>query len=621
MCGIVGITTKQKKLLKNKTMGKTLTKLLKMLEYRGYDSVGIAVVSNGNIIIRKARGKIDEVSSKLNFSKIDGLTGIGHTRWATHGPPSDENAHPHTDCQETIALVHNGIIKNFYTIKRDLQEKGHSFKSETDTEVIAHLIEEKIQEANSGNSNFTSFIEILKETLEEIEGSYAFAIIYKYEPNRIYFAKKLSPLIIGVGSDINLVASDIPAVLHYTNSIIPLRDGEYGWISPDEIVIKRNGETIDYTSRIKTVDWNVENVSKAGYPHFMLKEIYEQPLALRETFFGLQSDPNIERIIKHLVDSEKIYITGAGTSFHAGLVFKYFLSKLGGRSSTPFISSEYTQISEEVGEKDILIAISQSGETIDTLTAVRAFKINGGKVISVSNVLESAIPRESDYAIYMRAGPEIGVAATKTYLTQVLTLTYIALQYARISGRLTDSEYRESVNILSKASEITESSIRISEPLVKMYSKDLKNNSSMYILGRGLGAILALEAALKVKEIDYIHAEAYPAGESKHGPIALVEPGFPVFFIFTLNHRKELIGNMKEMHSRKGIVYVSTPTADIVRDSLPDARILNVPSYSNEILEPYAHIPAYQLLSYYISIEKGYDPDKPRNLAKTVTVE
>ncbi|MCE4614937.1 MAG: glutamine--fructose-6-phosphate transaminase (isomerizing) [Desulfurococcales archaeon] len=616
MCGIVGIAAKQKNMLRDKTIGKTLTKLLKMLEYRGYDSVGIAVISNGDIIIRKARGKIDEVSNKLNFSEIDGLTGIGHTRWATHGPPSDENAHPHTDCKGIIAIVHNGIIKNFYVIKKGLQEKGHLFKSETDTEVIAHLIEEKIREADGKR-----FIDILGETLGEIEGSYAFAIIYKEEPVRIYFAKKLSPLIIGVGSGVNLVASDIPAVLSYTNHIIPLRDGEYGWISPSEIMIKRANGFIDYTTRIKTIDWNIENISKAGYPHFMLKEIYEQPLALRETFFGLQSDPSIERVIEHLVNSEKIYITGAGTSFHAGLVFKYFLSKLGGRASIPFISSEYTQISEEVGDKDILVAISQSGETIDTLTAVRSFRISGGKIISVSNVLESAIPRESDYAIYMRAGPEIGVAATKTYLTQVLSLTYIAVQYAHIVGRLTDSESSEYLSILSKASEIAESSIRISEPLVKMYAKDLANSRSMYILGRGLGAILALEAALKVKEIDYIHAEAYPAGESKHGPIALVEPGFPILFVFTINHWKELIGNIKEMHARKGVIYVSTPTADIIRTNMPEARILNIPSYENEILEPYAHTPAYQLLSYYISVEKGYDPDKPRNLAKTVTVE
>ncbi|MCE4605882.1 MAG: glutamine--fructose-6-phosphate transaminase (isomerizing) [Desulfurococcales archaeon] len=616
MCGIVGITVKEKNKLKDKSLGKTLASLLKMLEYRGYDSVGIAVISDGNIIIRKARGKIDEVSSKVIFSEIDGLTGIGHTRWATHGPPSDENAHPHTDCKGTLALVHNGIIKNFYIIKKDLQKKGHSFKSETDTEVMAHLIEDKLYKSNS-----KVFLETLKEALDEIEGSYAFAIIYKNEPNRIYFAKKLSPLIIGVGKDVNLVASDIPAVLSYTNHIIPLRDGEYGWITPNEIVIKYGDEIVDFTSRIKTIDWNVENVSKAGYPHFMLKEIYEQPLSLRETFFGLQSDPNIERITERLVDSEKIYITGAGTSFHAGLVFRYFLSKLGGRSSFPFISSEYSQVSEEIGEKDILVAISQSGETIDTLTAVRSFKINGSGIVSISNVLESAIPRESNYAIYMRAGPEIGVAATKTYLTQVLTLTYIAIQYAHIAGRLTDSEYRDHLNILSKASEITESSIRISEPLVKMYAKDLKSSKSMYILGRGLGSILALEAALKVKEIDYIHAEAYPAGESKHGPIALVEPGFPVFFIFTLNHRKELIGNIKEMRSREGIIYVSTPTADMIRENTLDSRILNIASYHSEILEPYAHIPAYQLLSYYISVENGHDPDKPRNLAKTVTVE
>ena len=616
MCGIVGVTAADSSVFQGKTIGRVLRELLKMLEYRGYDSVGIAVISDGNIVVRKGRGKIDEVSDKLKFDEITGLTGIGHTRWATHGVPNDTNAHPHKDCEGSIALVHNGIIKNFSEIKKKLAGKGHVFKSDTDTEVIAHLLEDKLSDHNR-----KTFLTALKEVLEELEGSYALAILYSRDGERIYFAKKLSPLIIGVGNRVNLVASDIPALLEYTSTIIPLKDGEYGWISPDKIVIKYGDELVDYKARIKTVDWSIENVSKAGYPHFMLKEIYEQPLALRETFYGLQSDPNLEYIVERLVESDKVYITGAGTSFHAGLVFKYFLSKIGGRASLPFISSEYMQVTEEVGENDVLIAISQSGETIDTLTAVRSFKITGGKVIAVSNVLESAIPRESDFAIYMRAGPEIGVAATKTYLTQVITLSYIAIQYGYKSGRLTSSEYRDLIEKLSYAPQLTESSIRYSEPFAKMYSKDLKYKKSMYILGRGLGSILALEAALKVKEIDYIHAEAYPAGESKHGPIALVEKGFPVFFLYTLNHRAELVGNMKEMHSRDGEIYVSTPDQEAIRDSIRDARVIPVPIYDNEILEPYAHIPAYQLLSYYIAVEKGYDPDKPRNLAKTVTVE
>ena len=615
MCGIVGITVKDKSVLRGRTLGSVLTRLLKMLEYRGYDSVGIAVFDpREGLQIKKGKGKIDEVSEKLGFNSVEGVSGIGHTRWATHGAPSDANAHPHSDCQNTIVLVHNGIIKNFDEIKKSLIARGHVIRSETDTEVIAHLLEEYI-------SNEESFIKALEKGLEVIEGSYAFSMIYSGEPEKIFFAKNLSPLIIGVGKGFNMLASDIPAILEHTKTIIPLRDGEYGWISPHEIRIFKDGHEIDTRGRLKTVDWSIENVSKGGYPHFMIKEIYEQPLALRETLYGLQSDPTIDYVVSKLAEADKIYVTGAGTSYHAGLVFRYYLSNVGGSPAIAYISSEYRQHLNEIGENDLLIAISQSGETIDTLKAVRAFKASGGKIIAVSNVLESAIPRESDYSIYMRAGPEIGVAATKTYLTQVLTLSFMVIKYASHTGRLVESETKEYMSSLSKAPLVTETSIRASEPLVKMFSKELAKANSMYVLGRGLGSILALEAALKIKEIDYIHAEAYPAGESKHGPIALVEPGFPVLFLHTLESSDELIGNMQEMYARGGMIYVTTNNEKVIRDTIRDVYIITIPRYELNILEPYAHIPPYQLLAYYIAVEKGYDPDKPRNLAKTVTVE
>ncbi|MCE4617774.1 MAG: glutamine--fructose-6-phosphate transaminase (isomerizing) [Desulfurococcales archaeon] len=613
MCGIAGITVLTKKSLKGETLGSELTVLLKSLEYRGYDSVGIAVISDGRLVVRKGAGKIDEVSRKLGFRKVDGLTGIGHTRWATHGPPNDINAHPHTDCNGKIAVAHNGIIKNYYELKKEAIMKGHTIKSDTDTEIISHLLEENYTKTNN-------FLEALSTLLDQIEGSYALVILNVDEPDKIYFAKNLSPLVIGIGNgDYNLVASDIPALLRYTNRVVTLRDGEYGYITPSKIHILKKRKPVNLAGRIKTIDWTIESISRAGYPHFMIKEIHEQPLALRETYFGISSDPLVDEAVRILSESRLIYITGAGTSFHAGLVGRYMFSKFASRPAIPFISSEYTQVINEISEKDVLIAISQSGETIDTLRAVRWFKASGGKIIAISNVIESAIPRESDLTLYTRAGPEIGVAATKTYLTQVLVLTYLSLGLAKYEGMLTKTEYHQKKNSLRDAWRFTEESIRQTEPLIKSLAKSLSTAQSIYILGRGLGSLLALEAALKIKEIDYIHAEAYPAGESKHGPIALVEPGFPVLFIDAIDGREELIGNIKEMTARGADAYITTCKSEEL--GVHGAQPITIPCTNTQILEPYVHIPVYQLLSYYIAVQRGLDPDKPRNLAKTVTVE
>ncbi len=387
----------------------------------GYDSVGIAVIKGNYIEVRKGKGKIAEVSTRLNFDEVNGTTAIGHTRWATHGKPSDENAHPHTDCTGNVAVVHNGIISNFLELKEELISKGHVFKSETDTEVVAHLIEEYLK---LGYKPFDAF----KAALSRLRGgAYAFVVAIAQEPNRLYFARNTSPLVIGIGNGANFVASDIPAFLEFTNMVIVLRDGEYGYIEPGKVYIEKDGIPVNVEERVRLISWTPEMASKEGYPHFMLKEIHEQPFAISSTLAGI-NEKEFDDVVNLLLNSRKVLIIGAGTSYHAGLVGDYLFTSMLGLDTHTIISSEYKKYVNAINEDDAVIAISQSGETIDTLVAVRAFKERGAKVIAISNVIDSAIPRESNYVLYTRAGPEIGVAATKTFTTQLIILTILALR-------------------------------------------------------------------------------------------------------------------------------------------------------------------------------------------------
>ena len=614
MCGIIGVTTS-----KRDNVVDVIIEGLRRLEYRGYDSVGIAVIDErGRIVAKKAAGTIESFVRKTDLSSIKGRTGIGHTRWATHGPPTDYNAHPHTDCGGRVAIVHNGVIRNFSSLRQMLAARGHKIKSETDTELIAHLLEEELEKSGDG-------VEALARVLHEIRGTYALGILIASEPDRVYFARMRSPLIVGIGDGENAIASDIPAIISLTRRVLVLEDGEFGYITPSRVEIyslagdgyKRVPQDL-VASRVKTIEWTPEAASKSGYPHFMIKEIFEQPEALYATLSGSAEDPLVREASRLLLNAEKIVIVGAGTSYHAGLVLEYFLAKLAGVISYPLIASEYRLLADAVGRDTAVVAVSQSGETFDTLEAVRAFKERGAAIIGVTNVVGSALSREADLTLYTRAGPEIGVAATKTYLTQVLLLELLAVFAGEMSGRYDSSTTREYLRMLSKAPITAKDSIEVGDPEARILARRLVK-PSMYIIGRGLGAMLAKEAALKIKEIAYLHAEAYPAGESKHGPIALVEEGFPVFVIAT-GDSPEVAGNAVEMRARGAWVRVVKP-ANYELELPSDVEVQATPPVRSPLLEPFSVIPFFQLLAYHTAVSRGYDPDKPRNLAKTVTVE
>ncbi|GGI81073.1 glutamine--fructose-6-phosphate aminotransferase [Vulcanisaeta souniana JCM 11219] len=594
-------------------IGKVVRRCLERLEYRGYDSVGIAVIKNNYIEVRKGKGKISEVNSRLNFDGVDGTTAMGHTRWATHGKPSDDNSHPHTDCSGTVAVIHNGIISNFLELKEELIKKGHVFKSETDTEIVAHLIEEYLK---LGYRPFDAF----KAALSKLRGAYAFVVAIAQEPNRLYFARNTSPLVIGIGNGTNFVASDIPAFLEYTNTVIVLRDGEYGYIEPGKVYIERNGVPINIEERIRLISWTPEMASKEGYPHFMLKEIHEQPLAINSTLAGIEEGA-FNKVVNAILDSRKILIIGAGTSYHAGLVGDYLLTSMLGLDTHTLISSEYRKYLNAVNDGDTVIAISQSGETIDTLVAVRAFKERGAKIIAISNVIDSAIPRESNYVLYTRAGPEIGVAATKTFTTQLTVLTILALKIGVATGKLTTNEYRSAMDMIGKIPGLLQNVITKTEGKVKALSEHMSKKQSAYYLGRGIGVPLSMEGALKLKEIAYIHAEAYPAGESKHGPIALVEENYPVVFsILDDDNADAMLGNVMEMKARDAYIIGLVPDKYVGKFRELLNVTLEMPSIDYRVA-PVIYIVPMQLLAYYTAVARGYDPDKPRNLAKTVTVE
>jgi len=566
---------------------------LERLEYRGYDSVGIAVANENEIKVIKMKGKVKDFAIRVKPLKLKGFIALGHTRWATHGAPSDINAHPHSDCSGNITVVHNGTITNFKELREELEALGHVFKSETDTEVIPHLIEEFIKR---GKDPFEAF----KLAVKSIRGSYAVVAYVKGE-NRIFFSKRDNPLVVGIGEDENYVASDIPAFLPYTRKVVVIMDNEVGYITPTSVYIEDSyGRAVSRSFRI--VDWDVKTAQKGGYPHFMLKEIHESPIAVRDSINSLRNEEGlISKVLDEIIDSNRIIIVGSGTSYYAGLYFSLLLSSEG-YSSIPLVASEYFTIRARKG--DVVFAISQSGETMDVLMAIRKFKNEGARVISLVNVIDSSIARESDYKIYMRAGPEIAVAATKTFTTQIAMLLFL---YSLIR--------KESVSYLEEAPNIISSSITIVEGNSKSLGKELSSKQSIYYLGRGFGYPFALEGALKIKEVAYIHAEAYPAGESKHGPIALIEDGFPVIFINLGTERELLQNNLYEMKARGARTFAISVNERLGAD---EEVLLSV---KDPRLAPFAVIPFIQLLAYYASVAKGLDPDRPRNLAKTVTVE
>ncbi len=618
MCGIIGIVLARCGLL-GKHIGSVLRDCLKKLEYRGYDSIGFAIIDCGNkLVVRKSRGMIDAVHEKLGFDFYDGYIGIGHTRWATHGAPTDVNAHPHTDCVNRIAVVHNGIIENYRELRKSLIDRGHRFVSSTDTEVIPHLIEEF---KKAGYRPYEAF----KKSIELLRGTYAIIAIDLDEPGKIFYARNTSPLVIGFGNNANFIASDIPAFLEYTRRVLVLEDGEIGYITHKDIRIEKildvDGDRrwidVDYSRRIRVISWSPEMASKGGYRHYMLKEIHEQPYAISMTLSSISN--NIDDVTRIISKADRVIITGAGTSYHAGYIASMLFTRYADIFALPIISSEAMWWLNSIRSGDIVIGISQSGETIDTLKAVREARKRGALTIAISNVIDSTIPRESDIALYTNAGPEIGVAATKTFTSQVTLLSHLVINVARYRGIMRESEAIEYMNSLKTLPSMMRNVLNIYEAKVSSIANEIKDKQNAFFLGRGLGLPLSMEGALKLKEIAYIHAEAYPAGESKHGPIALVEDSFPTIFTITSPSEGELIrSNIEEMNARGSITIAIFPRN--LEDIEKLVKFSIKMPIANDFMVSALYIVPHQLLAYYTSVKKGLDPDKPRNLAKTVTV-
>jgi glucosamine--fructose-6-phosphate aminotransferase (isomerizing) len=608
MCGIIAITTSSKT-----NVSKMITDSLKKLEYRGYDSVGVATINNGKIEILKDVGMIDKVNKRLSLESLRGTIGIGHTRWATHGSISQENAHPHSDCNGNIIVVHNGIIENYLELKKALQEKGHNFSSETDSEVIAHLMEEELKLMDQDTSRINAF----KRVVSQIEGTYAITLMHSKDPETIYLARKDSPLVIGVHEDTKFAASDIPAFLEYTKKVIVLKNGEIATLTPKTVYIEKNGFRVQPKPVI--ISWTAESAQKSGYPHFMLKEIHEQPIALKNS---LNIDPRlIEKASQKIINAERIIFLACGTSYHAGLSgYHQFQRILGKKPIYKVIASEYKTYSHLIDEDTLIIAVSQSGETLDVMKGLSPARKLGASIISVANVVDSSIPRLSNIALYTKAGPEIGVAATKTHTAQVALLARLALQIKHDFGLIDTNEFSENLDtLITKTPQIARTIINQNEFKAKKLASKISDKNHAYFLARGFNLPIALEGALKLKEISYIHAEAFPAGESKHGPIAIVEQDFPVVIIAPNDWTaKKMLSSTEEMRARGAyIISVTENNHNIIERS--DYSFILPTSIS--LLRPITYILPLQMLAYYAAVRRGFDPDKPKNLAKTVTVE
>ncbi len=609
MCGIVGYIGSQE-------ASPIIIDGLRRLEYRGYDSAGICTLNGGEPQLRRAEGKLVNLENILRENRATGNRGIGHTRWATHGRPSEINAHPHK--AGNIVVVHNGIIENYLKLKNRLQQSGHNFSSETDTEIIAHLVEEHYRQTGD-------FEKAVRLALTEVEGAYGVAILCTDEPDKLIAAKQGSPLVVGQGDGEFFVASDIPAMLSHTREMIFLDDGELVVFSPEKMwITDLSGQPL--VKQSKTITWSPLMAEKGGYKHFMLKEIYEQPRTLADTIAGRlqgeEGDIYLEDLglsDKQLADLDKINIIACGTSWHAGLVGKFFIEKLARVSVEIDIASEFRYRDPIVTDKSLTVLISQSGETADTLAGLREAKGKGGKTVSVCNVVDSSIARESDGVVYTHAGPEIGVASTKAFTTQLVALYLLALKLGRARGTLTADDCREQVEALLALPRQLEEALELNEQ-IEQIARDFMNARDFLYMGRGNQYPIALEGALKLKEISYIHAEGYPAGEMKHGPIALIDENLPVVVLVPRNATYDkVVSNLEEVCARGGkVIAVASSDEDELQGKV--AALIQVPDTTEDLLPILTSIPM-QLLAYHIAVLKGTDVDQPRNLAKSVTVE
>lgn len=608
MCGIVGYVG-------DKEVAPILLDGLQRLEYRGYDSAGVAVVNGKGIEVVKSVGKLKELDGLITSNPPSGKMGIGHTRWATHGVPSDLNSHPHADRSGDFALVHNGIIENFQRLKDELGQKGHRFISETDTEIIAHLLAE----------NYRGDVQqAVLSLIERLEGSYALAILSRHEPDKIFVVRKDSPLVIGKGQGENFIASDIPAFLKQTREFLILNDGECAQVTQDGVqIFNRQGEEIKREPL--QVDWDAEQAEKGGYQHYMLKEIHEQPDALRRVMSNRIAPGKIELselslTPEQLRSYQRIQIVACGTAYYSGMLGKYVLEQLVRIPVEVDVASEFRYRQPLLNRQSLVIVVSQSGETADTLAALRLARKQGARVLALTNAIGSSIDREADQVLYLQAGPEIAVASTKAYITMVAAFYLLALYLAKVRGTVEEEQLTTLIAEVLRLPELAAETLISSEEMIKGRAQVYKLQENAFFIGRNTDFPLALEGALKLKEISYIHAEAYPAGELKHGPLALLEDGVPVLAIAARHSLYDkMLSNIKEVKARGADVTAITFAGQREIEESVD-HVLYIPSV-NELFSGVLAIIPLQLLAYYTALERGYDVDQPRNLAKSVTVE
>jgi len=623
MCGIVGYIGK-------KPVVPVLIDGLRRLEYRGYDSAGIAVVSDGGKLeIRRSQGKLRNLEEAIRLKPLDGTYGIGHTRWATHGRPTEENAHPHRDCQGKIVVVHNGIIENYLTLKQQLAADGHKFVTETDTEVIAHLVEKY----HGADGRRVPLEEAVRRAVRELHGVFALAILASDEPNKIIAARLGPPAVIGLGKDEYFVASDIPAILYHTRDVFFLADGEVAVITPEGVRLEDfQGNAVQ--REIQHITWDPIQAEKSGFKHFMQKEIFEQPRAVRDTLLGRVSRESGRVFLGEEVDLSEADFAGfheakivaCGTSWHAALAGKYMIERLARLPVEVDYGSEYRYRDPIIDEKTLTVVISQSGETADTIAAQREAKAHGSKTLAISNVVGSMIPREAHAALYTHAGPEIGVASTKTFTTQLAALNILALYLAQVRGKLSAEASKPFIEELLTLPSKLEHILRRDEEIEELSRHYFRGHDFLF-LGRGIHYPIALEGALKLKEISYIHAEGYPAGEMKHGPNALIDQTLPVVILATCDRSdpesvtryEKTVSNIREVKARDGIVIAVVTEGDSEARAAAD-HVIELPP-TTELLYPILEVVPLQLLAYHIAVRRGCDVDQPRNLAKSVTVE
>ena len=613
MCGIVGY-------IGNKDAVSILLKGLQRLEYRGYDSAGIACIKENAIQVFKTKGKVSDLKKIITEDSASSSIGIGHTRWATHGPPNQVNAHPHFSGDGSLALIHNGIIENYSAIKSALESKGHEFVSQTDTEVLVHLIEDII------SNEKISLFEAVRVALDEVIGAYAIIVMQKDKTEEFVAARKGSPLVIGIGRNEYYVASDATPIVEYTNNVIYLEDGHIARINKNENIEIKNIKNKNITPYVQELKLNIDAIEKGGFSHFMLKEIYEQPSSIRDTMRGridpITKEVKLGGILEYqqkIVNANRIIIVACGTSWHAGLIGEYIIEDFARIPVEVEYASEFRYRNPIISSKDIVLAISQSGETADTLAAISLAKEKGATILGICNVVGSSIARLTHAGIYTHAGPEIGVASTKAFTTQVIVLILMALKISQNNGNLTLSDYHQLIRELELIPSKVKEVLKINEQIKKI-AFEFKDATNFLYLGRGYNFPVALEGALKLKEISYIHAEGYPAAEMKHGPIALIDDKMPIVVIATKKGNYEkVISNIQEVKARGGKIIAIINQGDEVVNDIVDYSI-EIPNSPDELSPLLTNIPL-QLLSYHIAVLRGCNVDQPRNLAKSVTVE